>query len=99
MEIEKKHYLPFLDVLVTRNENGSLSHQVYRTKTHTDRCLNSSSHHHPSQKLGVLNTLAVRVHRILDQNYIVQEKNHLRNALHNNGYSNSQIQKSFHKAN
>ena len=60
MEIEQSNSLPFLDSLVTRNDNGFLSHQVYRKKTYTDRYLNARSYHHPSQKLGVLNTLAVR---------------------------------------
>ena len=48
MEIEQNNSLPFLDVLVTHNDNGSLSHQVYKKKTHTDRYLNARSHHHPS---------------------------------------------------
>ena len=85
MEIEQNNSLPFLDVLVTHNDNGSLSHQVYRKKTHTDRYLNARSHHHPSQKLGVLNTLAVRALRISDQNHLDHEQNHLKHALQNNG--------------
>ena len=64
MEFEQNNSLPFLDLLVTRNDNGSLSHQVYRKKTHTDRYLNARSHHHPFQQLGVLKTLAVRALRI-----------------------------------
>ena len=81
MEIEKNNSLPFLDVLVTRNNNGSLSHQVYRKKTHVDRYFNAKSHHHPSQKLGVFNTLVVRAHCISKQNHLVQEQNHLRHSL------------------
>ena len=98
MEIEQNNALPFLDVLVTHNDNGSLSHQVYMKKTHTDRYLNARSHHHPSQKLGVLNTLVVRAFRISDQNHLDHEQNHLKHALQNNGYTSSQIQKAFYKA-
>lgn len=29
MEIEENAHLPFLDVLITKNANGSLAHQVY----------------------------------------------------------------------
>jgi hypothetical protein len=36
MEMEKDKSLPFLDVLISRLPNGSLTHQVYRKKTHTD---------------------------------------------------------------
>lgn len=98
MRIEQNHSLPFLDVLVSRNKDGFLSHQVYRKKTHTDQYLNARSHHHPSQKLGVLNTLVVIALWISDQNHLEQEQNHLKNALKNNGYSSTQINKAFHKA-
>ena len=99
MEIEQNNSLSFLDVLVTRNDNGSLSHQVYRKKTHTDRYLNARSHHHPSQKLGVLNNLEIRALRISDQNHLDHEQNHLKHALQNNGYTSSQIQIFFTKRN
>ena len=36
MEIPKNNCLPFLDVLITKREDGCLSHQVYWKKTHTD---------------------------------------------------------------
>lgn len=53
-EVDKK--LPFLDVFLTRNPDGSLSHQVYRKKTHTDKYIQANSHHHPAPKIGVINT-------------------------------------------
>ena len=49
--------LPFLDVLLSRNDDGSFSHQVFRKKMHTEKYLHANSHHFPAQKLGVLNTL------------------------------------------
>ena len=67
MEVQENNRLPFLDVLITKNKDGSLAHQVYRKKTHTDRYLHATSHHHPSQKLGILNTLAIRAIRISDK--------------------------------
>ena len=60
MDVQENNCLPFLDVLITKNEYGSLAHQVYRKKMHTDRYLHATSHHHPSQKLGTLNTLSIR---------------------------------------
>lgn len=53
METEENGCLPFLDVLVTRKNDGSLGHAIYRNKTHTDRYLHTESHHNPKQKLAV----------------------------------------------
>ena len=36
LEREEDKSLPFLDVLITKKIDGSLSHQVYRKKTHTN---------------------------------------------------------------
>jgi len=57
MEIKSNHSLPFLNVLVSHLPNGSLTHQVYHKKTHTDKYLHAISHHHPSQKFVFLKTL------------------------------------------
>jgi hypothetical protein len=42
--------IPFLDVLFTIHDDGSLGHNVYRKPTHTDRYLHYNSFHHPSIK-------------------------------------------------
>ena len=98
MEIEENNCLPFLDVLLTRKTNGTIARQVYRKRTHTDKYLQADSHHHPSQKLGVLNTLAIRVVRIADKEHINGELKNLRRVLKNNGYDNGDIMKAFKKA-
>ncbi|XP_059066646.1 uncharacterized protein LOC131857886 [Cryptomeria japonica] len=63
-ELESNNRLSFLDVLICKKPDGSLGRQVYRKTTHTDLYLHSSSHHHHSQKVGILKTLALRAHRI-----------------------------------
>jgi hypothetical protein len=57
MEIQKENYFPLLDVLVSRQSNGTLTHQFYRKNTLTDRYIHAQSHHHPAQKYVSLKTL------------------------------------------
>ena len=49
--------LSFLDIALTRNQDGSLKHSVYRKPTLTDRYLNYRSFHHPQIKSSVCRTL------------------------------------------
>ena len=46
MELEEDRSIPFLDVLLTRKEDGTLGHEVFHKKTHS--YLHADSHHHPS---------------------------------------------------
>jgi hypothetical protein len=54
MKIETNGVLPFLDVLVTKQPDGSLGHSVHRKPTRRDLYLYAKSHHHLSQKHAVL---------------------------------------------
>jgi len=72
MERKEDRKLSFLDVLLTKKANGRLGYQVYRKKTHIDRYLHVESHHHPTQKVGVIQTLACRAKRISDTDYLGQ---------------------------
>jgi hypothetical protein len=95
METQKDNSIPFLDVLISRLPDGSISHQVYRKKTHTDRYLNASSHHHPTQKYVVLKTLVTRAICNSSPQFLAKEKAHLTKTLLSNGYSLSQITHAF----
>lgn len=68
------------------NAEGKFSTTVYRKKTHTDRYLHADSHHCPSQKIGLLHTMATRTIRIADAQHVEEEKSYLRQTLQNNGY-------------
>ena len=48
MELEENGSIPFLDVLITRKEDGTLGHRVFRKKTNTESYLHADSNHHPS---------------------------------------------------
>ncbi|XP_011862457.1 PREDICTED: uncharacterized protein LOC105559054 [Vollenhovia emeryi] len=91
METEQNSQIPFLDVLVRRNEDGTLSHNVYRKPTHTDRYLHANSHHHPAQKNSVISSLVHRALSISKPAALNGELNHLHRTLTRNGYSSRNI--------
>ena len=55
-EIEENGKIPFLDCLVSRNEN-KLRTTIYRKPTHTDRLLDQSSYNPTSHKATTIQTL------------------------------------------
>ena len=90
-EMETNGSIPFLDVLVTRKNDGTLGHKVYRKPTHTGRYLNAHSHHHPAQKRGIIATLATRARRICEQPELAPELETLKDSLERNGYERKTI--------
>ena len=87
MELESDGRLPFLDVLMCRRPDGSISTSVYRKDTHTDKYLDFSSHHPLSHTIAVVRTLCSRAdtHSSLASSRI-DEVNHVSTALGLNGY-------------
>ena len=81
IEKEENNCLPILDVLTTKKQDGSLSHQVYKKKTHMDRYLHAESHHHPSQNIGIIKTLAIRSLIICDKDQLEGEFENLKRSL------------------
>ena len=57
IELEKDGTLPFLDVLLQREEDGNLDIMVYRKPTHTDQYLRFQSHHPSHVKRGLVRCL------------------------------------------
>ena len=66
-EVEENGKLPFLDCLVSRDDN-SLRTTVYRKPTHTDRLLDESSYNPTSHKATTIRTLTLYNFRILVRN-------------------------------
>ena len=87
VEQETDSKLPFLDVLVSRKEDGTLQVSVFRKQTHTDRYLPFESHHPFHVKRGVVRCLVKRAEEISsDDGALKQEMKHLRTVLSENGY-------------
>ena len=81
------HCLPFLDVLLYRSEDGSVSTSVYRKPTHTDRYLDFASHHPLLHKAAVVKTLFSRADTISSCALKLHEEHaHIVRALHLNNY-------------
>ena len=55
---------PFLDILVVRNEDGTVKGKIYRKKTHTEQYWNNSSHDPIHQKAEVPTTLLDRAYAL-----------------------------------
>ena len=64
-EIEENGKIPFLDCLVTR-ENNTLRTTVYRKPTHTDRLLDQASYNPTSHKATTVRTLTRRAQIVCD---------------------------------
>ncbi|KAG6458307.1 hypothetical protein O3G_MSEX010782 [Manduca sexta] len=84
MELEHNKSLAFLDVLIIRNPNQTLSHTVYRKQTHTDKYLNGESHHHPKQLATVGKSLFQRAQGICDEKHLAAELQHVKQVLRDN---------------
>ena len=74
--------LPFLDVLVIPQPDGSLSTTVYRKPTHTGQYLQWDSHHAISAKYSVISTLFHRAKEVCStKQHLVKEQDHIKQAL------------------
>ena len=94
VEVESNGRLPFLDVLLEHEEDGSISTTVYRKPTHTDRYLDFSSHHPLAHKIAVVKTLHGRAEAISSS--VVHkdsEIRHVRRALGTNGYPRGVVER------
>ena len=74
--------IPFLDVLIIPDEEGSLKTTIYRKPTHTDLYLQWDSNHTVSSKYSVVGSLQHRANTICSNPELLrQEEEHLKQAL------------------
>jgi hypothetical protein len=95
MEVERDSHLPFLDIDTYRRPDGSLGHRVYCKPTHTNVHVNSSSHHHPSNKQAVLSTLVHRTRALCDQDSLHAELVFQSYIYRQKGYTKQKIHRAF----
>ncbi len=86
-EEEHDNQLAFLDVLITKTENGNLNTEVYRKKTHTDQILNYNSNHPTQHKISCIKTLSNRIDTHCNTEQSKQdERKHLYSTFYKNDY-------------
>ena len=86
-EIEENGKIPFLDCLVTR-DNNKLKTTIYRKPTYTDRLLNQSSYNPTSHKATTIRTLTRRAQLVCDSPDSLQdETDYLNNVFSKNNYN------------
>ena len=94
METEQNSQLPFLDTLIQRYSDNTISVRVYRKPTHTDQYLKFTSHHLARAKKSVIISLFNRAkNTISNPSDQEKEENHLTAVLQANGYPKKFISK------
>ena len=96
-EIEENGKIPFLDSLVSRDEN-KLRTTIYRKPTHTDRLLDQSSYNPTSHKATTIQTLTRRAQLVCDStDSLTNETNRLNNVFSKNNYNADFIRRNTYK--
>ena len=93
IEKHENNFLMFLDVLATKKDDGSLTHQVYMKKTHTDRYLHADPHQHVAHNIEIIDTFPTRALRISGKENLKDELKHLKLVLISNGYKGKPFKK------
>lgn len=91
MEVENEGRLPFLDLIIKRNDE-SLCFEIYRKPTHTQRLIPSCSNHHIGQKMAAFNSM---IHRLINVPMsdldFAKEKEYILDTGRKNGYKTEVI--------
>ena len=96
-EIEENGKLPFLDCLVSR-DNNELRATVYRKPTHTDRLLDESSYNSTSHKATTIKTLTRRAQLVCDTPDSLRDENkYFERVFHLNNYNADFIRRNIYR--
>ena len=96
-EIEENGKLPFLDCLVSR-DNNELRTTVYRKPTHTDRLLDQSSYNPTSHKATTIKTLTRRAQLVCDTPGSLRDENrYLERVFRKNNYNADFIRRNIYR--
>ena len=92
MEEEQRGALPFLDVLVTRTDDGTLTFKPFRKETSTWRTITSESNHSRATKMSAYHSMAHRMVSLpLNQRDFDEEHELILNIGEANGFHRNTI--------
>ena len=96
-KVEENGKLPFLDCLVSRDDN-SLRTTVYRKPTHTDRLLDESSYNPTSHKATTIRTLKRRAQLACNATDSLSDENkYIDRVFSKNNYNKDFIRRNTHR--
>ena len=72
-EIENNQKLPYLDILIIKNSDGSLKFDIYRKPSYTRKLLDYNSSSHLSHKRSTVTSLLDRAYKICSPEYLQNE--------------------------
>jgi len=96
-ELEHKHTLPFLDILLTNN-NNHLEFKVYHKPTNKNDHIHFYSHHNTKIKSGLVIGFYLRALRICTKKFLDEEFEFIDNSFTQLQYPQSFIQRARKKA-
>ena len=95
-EAKQDGSMPFMDILVTPQEDGTLTTSICRKPTHTDLYLQWDSHHNLACKYSVINTLTHRTKAVCSNSKLLEEElKHLHEVLYQCKYPKWATEKKF----
>ena len=98
MEPTQQGSFPFLDTLVTIEQDNTFITSVYRKPAHTDQYLHWDSNHHITAKQSMFNTLAHRAKVVTStQDKQGKELQHITTALQQCQFPNWALNQWYHK--
>ena len=87
IEFEQNNAIPFLDILITRNQNSTFMTSIYRKKTFTGLYTKWDSFTPRKYKINLIRSLTYRYNRLCSSGSLLQSALHdLRKLLLQNGY-------------
>ncbi|XP_058817820.1 uncharacterized protein LOC131681126 [Topomyia yanbarensis] len=97
-EVESKNKLPFLDTIITRKFDQSLSSQWYAKPIASGRLLNYHSFHPLSMKMNVAKNFIERVFHLSTEDTTNVQQNIIFQQLRRNNYPSSLINRLIHRS-